>query len=201
MTQPLLQSVRAVQPSGPYLIAGYSFGGVLAYELATQLIAAGESVAWLGLLDTPFSGVLGRRPSQAQLFLLYASRGWRELVRQCRSALRRELRSLRVRVRPDPHVFDYRGAEILGARYSPEGIEARLAVIATDVMVTDQRFGPSLGWDGVHKGPVEKHVVPGNHESLLLPPNVHVVAEVLSASMSAAAAGLGELEAVSGRPD
>ena len=183
MTEPLLRSVRAVQPSGPYWIAGYSFGGVLAYELATRLVAAGESVAWLGLLDTPFPGVLARRPSQAQLFRLYASRGWRVLVRQCGSALRRELRSLRVRLRPDPHVFDYRGAQILGSRYAPEGVDARLAVFATNTMVTDQRFGPSLGWEGVHPGPVEKHAVPGSHESLLQPPNVQVVAELLSASI------------------
>ncbi|MDX6323718.1 MAG: hypothetical protein QOK15_72, partial [Nocardioidaceae bacterium] len=184
MTRPLLQSVQAVQPSGPYLIAGYSLGGLLAYELATQLIAAGESVAWLGLVDTPFPGVLGRRPSQTQLFKLYASRGWLTLLRQCRSALRRELRSLRVRVRPDPHVFDYRGAEIIGSRYAPEAVDTHLAVFATDAMVTDQRFGPALGWDAVHPGPVEIHAMQGSHESVLLPPNVHVLAELLSASIS-----------------
>jgi amino acid adenylation domain-containing protein len=187
MTRPLVESVRAVQPSGPYLIAGYSLGGVLAYELATQLIAEGERVAWLGLLDTPFSGVLGRRPSRAQLFMLYAGRGWRVLVRQCTSALRRELRSLRVRLRPDPDVFDYRGAGILGSRYAPEGVDAHLSVFATDAMMTGQRFGPSLGWEAVHKGPLEKHAVPGDHESALQPPNVQVVAEVLAASLSAAA--------------
>lgn len=44
MTLPLLQSVRTSQPSGPYFLAGYSLGGLFAYELATQLTAAGESV-------------------------------------------------------------------------------------------------------------------------------------------------------------
>ena len=53
----------------------------MAYELATQLIAAGESVAWLGLLDTPAPSMLRRRPSQRELFLLYASRGRRVLIR------------------------------------------------------------------------------------------------------------------------
>lgn len=183
MTLPLLQSVRASQPSGPYLIAGYSLGGLLAYELATQLIAMGESVAWLGLLDTPSPSFSGQHPSQRQLFGLYASRGWPVLVRQCRSALRRELRTLRVRLHPDPQLFDYRGATILGASYSPEGIDAPLAVFATDAMVTDHCFGPSLGWEGVHKGLVEIHHIPGNHESLLLQPNVDVVANLFSRSL------------------
>lgn len=46
-----LAQVRAVQPSGPYLLAGWSFGGVLAFELAQQLVAAGERVDFLGLFD------------------------------------------------------------------------------------------------------------------------------------------------------
>lgn len=43
--------LRTIQPHGPYLLAGWSFGGVLAYELARQLAAAGEEVEFLGLLD------------------------------------------------------------------------------------------------------------------------------------------------------
>lgn len=46
-----LAQVRAVQSSGPYLLAGWSFGGVLAFELAQQLVAAGERVDFLGLFD------------------------------------------------------------------------------------------------------------------------------------------------------
>jgi thioesterase domain-containing protein len=43
--------LRTIQPHGPYLLAGWSFGGVLAYELAQQLLAAGEEVEFLGLID------------------------------------------------------------------------------------------------------------------------------------------------------
>ena len=46
-----LDQVRSVQPAGPYLLAGWSFGGVLAYELAQQLMASGERVDFLGLFD------------------------------------------------------------------------------------------------------------------------------------------------------
>nr|ACX33963.1 putative non-ribosomal peptide synthetase [uncultured bacterium RM35] len=47
-----LGAVREVQPRGPYLLGGWSTGGVLAYEMARQLQAEREEVAWLGLMDT-----------------------------------------------------------------------------------------------------------------------------------------------------
>jgi amino acid adenylation domain-containing protein len=47
-----VEAVRAVQPRGPYAIAGWSFGGMVAYEMAVQLQAAGEIVSFVGLLDT-----------------------------------------------------------------------------------------------------------------------------------------------------
>jgi len=44
--------LRRAQPHGPYYLLGYSLGGTLAQNLAARLEAAGEQVAWLGLLDT-----------------------------------------------------------------------------------------------------------------------------------------------------
>ncbi|HEX2077552.1 MAG TPA: amino acid adenylation domain-containing protein, partial [Longimicrobium sp.] len=53
-------AIRQVQPHGPYYLASWSFGGVVAYEMAVQLEAAGETVAFLGMLDT-LCPVLPRR--------------------------------------------------------------------------------------------------------------------------------------------
>lgn len=58
-----IREIRAVQPKSPYFLYGYSFGGLIAFEVARQLVAAGESVAFLGLLDTIFPG-FERMPSQ-----------------------------------------------------------------------------------------------------------------------------------------
>ncbi len=44
--------IRSLQPHGPYRVAGWSFGGVLAYEVAMQLLGLDEPVAFLGLIDT-----------------------------------------------------------------------------------------------------------------------------------------------------
>ncbi|WP_033419184.1 type I polyketide synthase [Pseudorhodobacter ferrugineus] len=54
-----IAELRQVQPHGPYLLGGFSGGGLTAWEMALQLQKAGEEVALLALLDTP----LPLRPS------------------------------------------------------------------------------------------------------------------------------------------
>jgi thioesterase domain-containing protein len=51
-----LADLRAVQPSGPYLLAGHSFGGLVAFEMACRLQDAGETVALLAVVDTTAPG-------------------------------------------------------------------------------------------------------------------------------------------------
>lgn len=51
MAASYVEAMRGAQPSGPYTIAGWSFGGFVAYEMARQLAKQGERVAWLGLID------------------------------------------------------------------------------------------------------------------------------------------------------
>ncbi|MEO8153077.1 MAG: amino acid adenylation domain-containing protein [Rhizobacter sp.] len=52
MATRLVRMMRAVQPDGPYRIAGWSLGGILAYEAAVQLTGQDQEVEFLGLLDT-----------------------------------------------------------------------------------------------------------------------------------------------------
>jgi thioesterase domain-containing protein len=52
MAEYYLEHMRDVQPEGPYYVAGYSFGGSVAFEMAQQLMAAGETVAALIVIDT-----------------------------------------------------------------------------------------------------------------------------------------------------
>jgi amino acid adenylation domain-containing protein len=45
-------AITAANPTGPYALAGYSFGGIIAFEMARQLTAAGKTVKFLGMFDT-----------------------------------------------------------------------------------------------------------------------------------------------------
>ncbi len=46
-----IQAIRRIQPQGPYRLAGWSIGGLIAYEMAQQLITGGEAVEFLGMID------------------------------------------------------------------------------------------------------------------------------------------------------
>jgi aspartate racemase len=52
MASRYLEAVRKIQPEGPYQLAGWSLGGMVAFEMARQLRDRGEPVALLALLDT-----------------------------------------------------------------------------------------------------------------------------------------------------
>lgn len=63
MAASYLAEIRTVQPHGPYVFAGFSGGGLVAYEMAQQLEAVGESVSTVIMLDTP-------RPEKVELSLI-----------------------------------------------------------------------------------------------------------------------------------
>ncbi|MDQ2956475.1 MAG: amino acid adenylation domain-containing protein [Actinomycetota bacterium] len=80
MVEDYLRAIRSAQPVGPYQLAGWSMGGVLAYELAKRLEQLGETVDILVLLDAPFSlpgGAIGE-DDLAEQFVADAARtlGW-----------------------------------------------------------------------------------------------------------------------------
>jgi thioesterase domain-containing protein/acyl carrier protein len=46
-----LSAIKARQPQGPYCLCGYSFGGLVAFEMARRLRESGGSVGFVGLID------------------------------------------------------------------------------------------------------------------------------------------------------
>jgi len=51
MARTYVDTIRGVQPQGPYRVAGHSFGALVAFEVARQLTEAGAEVEWLGMID------------------------------------------------------------------------------------------------------------------------------------------------------
>lgn len=54
-----IEAIRKVQPRGPYMLGGWSLGGLHAYEVARQFAVVGEHVQGLLLIDTPSPNFLG----------------------------------------------------------------------------------------------------------------------------------------------
>ena len=70
MARHYVEALRAVQPRGPYFIGGFSFGCLVAFEMAQQLHRAGQELGLVALVDEP-APVLGHRPSAALMARLF----------------------------------------------------------------------------------------------------------------------------------
>ena len=63
-----IAEMKCRQPSGPYHLGGWSAGGVISYEIAQQLLAAGDTVETLILIDTPCPLIIEPLPSSLHRF-------------------------------------------------------------------------------------------------------------------------------------
>jgi amino acid adenylation domain-containing protein len=79
MAASYIEAIRTVQPQGPYRLLGYSFGGLVAYEMAHQLQRAGEQVEHLVLVDTAVDGAATPQISDSQLIAALAGMFFGEL--------------------------------------------------------------------------------------------------------------------------
>ncbi|MER5374834.1 amino acid adenylation domain-containing protein [Streptomyces sp. NPDC002553] len=108
-------ALREVRPHGPYHLAGWSLGGLLAYEMAHQLRAAGEEVATLTLLDTAYPGTTDVPADECALLEWFHD----DLARSAGAD-------------PDDAARDALRAELLVAAGTPDRIRAVAAALAAD---------------------------------------------------------------------
>ncbi len=189
--------IQRLRPTGPYLLGGVSFGGVLAFELARALRARGEEVALVAVLDTLLPGAERRRLLSwlRHQLALAASRGPRDVLDRWRA--RRGAQGL---LGPELRNDDGATTDLRRARarlvqaatrgYVPAPYDGALALFrATDRTRTPGwEVTPELGWRGVARGPFAIHDVPGDHLGMLREPDVALLAERLQAELVRASA-------------
>jgi thioesterase domain-containing protein/acyl carrier protein len=174
-----LQEVRAVQPCGPYRIGGYSAGCVTAIEMAQQLIADGEVVEVLILLDPKvIRGCLAsnpeRKPSAAkQVWRLFIQ------VRKCfRRCIAQTSLGLFGRVPRYLRNFHHLSASARAIRqFVPSPYPGRVKIFrARD---DESHSDPTMGCDQFVTGEIETIDVDGRHLDMLDAPYAEDVAQKL----------------------
>jgi acetoacetyl-CoA synthetase len=200
-----IDEMRTVQPNGPYSVTGYSFGGLVAFEIAQQLRHAGDEVELLCLLD-PY--VYERwLPWSAWMRQCYGriSGQWRKLRAVPASAMADYLadrlmvgadhvrmRLGHMRLRPDstmeglpPVLRQVRETLVLAmTRYRPPPYDAGQILYVRAATRLDEHGDPMLLWQRVARRGLVTAEVPGGHDSMLVEPNLQVVAAVLDTALT-----------------
>ncbi len=184
-----LDAVRTVQPHGPYYLAGVSFGGVLAYEVARTLREAGEEVRLLALLDPILpSSVHANRKEQFQRFLK-AEAIWNLGAKMARALVDQGQRLVNQQGDDEATAADKLG-EMRNAAYDAAmGTWEKTAAVypgdailfrATDLSdYPGMSFEPDLGWRRLIRGKFETFDLPGDHLGILRTPNVYKLAAII----------------------
>ncbi|WP_246356972.1 thioesterase domain-containing protein [Pyxidicoccus fallax] len=206
-----IQSMRAVQPRGPYLLGGHCSGGMVALEMALQLQRQGERVAVLAVCDawSP-ANIRLRLPNETFLvdlveFYSIVGAGFRYWFEVDIGLKSDEMHALDARQRIKhfmdlarkhgaypPDEPDERIERILAlyraASYSGYEPAERFQGPITFLRAIDSKFCETLteGWEDVSTQPLRLRMVPGNHVSLLTEPHVQALANELRAAIAEA---------------
>jgi thioesterase domain-containing protein len=199
MARDYLTELRTVQPRGPYLLSGFSGGGITAYEMARQLIEGGETVQLIAFLDTP---VLRRETlTLSDRISIQAQNLRREGIAHIgrwiegKLAYRRSLqaRDERLRAQHAGETHDFHSQVIEAAfyralsRYAMRPLAVRATLFRPKLAPVYRLSGgrllngdrdhlyPDNGWSPfIEKLDIRE--VPGDHDSMVLEPNVRVLA-------------------------
>lgn len=212
-----IREIRKVQPTGPYLLGGYSFGGWVAHAMACQLRDAKEEVALLALIDTYFAnGRLGV-PLQYQMAwarqsetpVAVAPTAHRVLPRELLNGLRLSCFSAALRLgvaRPQLNArlrrYPTEAHGIALRRYRPRPYDGD-AVLFHARSVTPAPHAAYDGWERLIGGTLRMRPVAGSHYDMMYEPNVTALARALAAHLPATAgrpSGRGGGDRVTARP-
>ncbi|GAB6043110.1 thioesterase domain-containing protein [Endothiovibrio diazotrophicus] len=189
-----IELIRGVQPSGPYYLGGYSFGGWVAFEMAQQLTAAGESVALLAMLGVgaPIAMINPILFEQFKYATQYAD-DYRELVLNAfwsdaaRSAATEQAAPGMAPGAATPWLSPVATVTAVNQqaqfRYIPRPYAGAITLFNTAEQQAVTHPDATMGWKMLSVQEVAVHAVAGNHLSMLQEPHVEELADKLSAAM------------------
>jgi len=216
MAKRMVTLVQEVQAQGPYRLAGWSFGGVLAYEIAQQLLDQGHGVEFLGLMDAFCPGVNNsgnhdaKTPEAVLIELCEEQRLERSSGRAVTPAFDtrdpnldfdelfnryRELQALQSNFE---HLSAHEARVLcrnldIHARameaYRPQSIGIPLHLfVASEQPASWPLSTASLGWEYcVPAHLLHAQTAPGSHHSMMKLPHIKVLGQRLTESLAAAA--------------
>ena len=188
MARECLDELRTLQPKGPYLLAGYCNAGAVALEMAQQLVREGEEVRLLALVDCFRPSALHTLLVNLSLKLDYVSRKGKHMVEVIVDLttstngsrkhlvyqyVRRKFKKPAERSGQDRShdLFEQHRRTLM--RYRPEPYPGPISLFVSEnwyhaiAQVKWHFLQRRLGWQGIARGGLSIHKVPGDHQALL----------------------------------
>jgi amino acid adenylation domain-containing protein len=203
MAKQYLEAIRSVQTRGPYHLAGVSFGGALAYEIARQIRASGEQVGMLALLDTILPSAL---PASRMRQAARAAASWARsnlgplasVLDAAPSALKRAVGVPKLATEEVPGRSNENDTSASLAertrRYQQAMTSYEPSMLPYDgdvvlVRALDQfrqlpGCAPDYGWSKYVRGELEMYDLPGDHLGILTAPHVREVARWITGKLA-----------------
>ena len=191
-----VSEVVKVTPSGPYRLCGHSYGAVLAYEMARQMLAAGASVELLAMFDAyvPLSrrklpwhrrallhlrrlAASGPRAAVSEIAKRFGIRGAERPAALC-SGMASGVHD------PDQAASDARTRAFRA--YRPPPYTGVITLFRAAIRFEWERFDeprPFNGWDTLCQR-VAVHTVPGDHLTLMREPNLTALAAAVDGCLA-----------------
>jgi thioesterase domain-containing protein/acyl carrier protein len=198
MAAQYVEAIRTVAPQGPYRLAGYSAGGVIALEMAQQLRKSGHEVALLAMIDTLSPTAAGRKVPLWRKFWLMRRWSlpflldWPGRRRRGKAQQVSYLAALEKIARGEPlppeladfHLF--RNFVDAQERYQPQPYAGDMVLFkATLAEMSYLNAGLKLGWEEHIRGEVRVTEINGSHFSLMSEPGVSQLVEGLRRALAA----------------
>jgi amino acid adenylation domain-containing protein len=190
-----IRSIQTVQPNGPYFLVGYSFGGLVALEIASQLKSQGYQIGLLAFIDNQSPKLSGTRPSLLatvgihlyNLQQLGVADGIKYITdRIQRRTVYRNIENLEKQFLLDqwseslpPEYLQVLEANFqAGQNYESEFYPGKVTLFRSSIQPINQALYPDLGWGELAED-VEVYDLPGHHGNLLKEPYIQVLGQKL----------------------
>ncbi|GAX51781.1 amino acid adenylation domain-containing protein [Streptomyces olivochromogenes] len=189
-----IRLMKQERPKGPYHLLGWSFGGLIAYEIAVQLRAAGEEVGLLAVLDSyPRTDAVDERDEQGSLAWLLegighdrSEYGGRDLVpADVIDALRRDNSPLaRLGEERLARMVDLMARhQVLNTRYRQGGYGGRMQLFLAERSPWGEVTDKERLWRPRHSGPVDVHRIDCAHDDMLSPGPLAEIGPLVAAEL------------------
>ena len=192
MATDYIKALQTIQPHGPYFLAAWCFGCLVAFEMATQLQTQGEKISFLGFLDIYDFSIDETLLDDLSLFMSFfgehltvSSTHLKQLDsnQQLTYALE-QAKQLKL-IPPDFQLAQVhrllnvaKSHDIAIANYLPQHYKGQITLFQALEGIAATSNNPTQDWENLADN-VELHWVPGDHRTMLISPHVQILAEKL----------------------